>query len=153
MTALQAFDLECVDDPESDKRVWALTAGLRHLGLAGEGSMLVVTCRDHEDDRAVAVSSATRAGLQVRRLDPTSNELSAALAARPSVVLACFEGSCEVAATRVPCRIFGDRPGMPWWRMLELAHWPPADIAEQSAASMAGKQRMHRELTCAGGAS
>ncbi|NKQ52277.1 hypothetical protein HFP15_05225 [Amycolatopsis sp. K13G38] len=84
--------------------------------------MLIVTCGEHEIDGAVAMSAAACAGLRVKRLAPMSEQLVAALEARPTVVLACREGSAAVAATRVPCRVFGDHPGMAWRRMLELTH-------------------------------
>jgi hypothetical protein len=118
----QRIDREPVADPRFDQRVRALTAGLRRRGLAGDGTMLVVTCESHDVDGAVAASAGARTGLRVTRLDPASDELVTTLETRPTVVLACREGSASVAATRVPCRIFGDRPGMAWWRMLELAH-------------------------------
>ncbi|WP_143168700.1 hypothetical protein [Amycolatopsis australiensis] len=114
--------IDPVPDPWFGQRVWALTAGLRRRGLAGTGTMLVVTCEAHDADRAVATSAAERTGLRVTQLDPASAELVTALETRPTVVLACREGSARVAATRVPCRIFGDHPGMAWWRLLELAH-------------------------------
>ncbi|GAA1248835.1 hypothetical protein GCM10009676_39000 [Prauserella halophila] len=120
MTALR--DCERMEYPQLAERVSALAKGLSRVGLAGYGDMLVVTCTGHSADRAVAVSAAERTGLSVSCLDPDEVGLHAALRARPTVVLACHEGSAAVAASQLPCRIFGDRPGMAWWRSLELLH-------------------------------
>jgi hypothetical protein len=102
-------------------RVEALSRGLRGLTLPAGATVLVVTCAGHDTDHLVAEAAARRVSAHPHVVAPDDPGLREALLARPALVLACAEGSAAVAATRLPCRIYGDRPGMAWWRMLELA--------------------------------
>jgi hypothetical protein len=107
-------------------RLAALSAGFRHLGLTPGQTVLIVTCTAHQSDRTVAEYACARVGVIATHIDPTAAILTDALSRRPAVVLACREGSDAVAETGLPCRIFGDRPLMSWWKAFEHAHWPIA---------------------------
>lgn len=107
---------------EVQRRAQALARGLGQLMLAEGSTVLIVTCGGHELDRTVAELACAWQELLALPLDSGSSTLCYAISARPSLVLACREGSDAIVGVPFPCRVFGDRRGMSWWRALEYAH-------------------------------
>lgn len=114
------------------ERVGRLSRGLRATGLAAGQPVVILCCREHGEDRAVAVAAVELAGGRpVIPADWSDRALSAVFSERchGAIHLACEEGVEAWRSVRGTGVMIGEGVGVLWWRALECRHaWAPAPV-------------------------